>query len=96
MRFCGEDDELENPVNIGSYCEECFKIEGIPTNRKDVEIHYVYKNDKKDYCHILLNWGEKNVYLVIVTKPVEQKIHGHYLLDLNKEYGLYEEGHTKG
>ena len=89
MRFIEIGDDSVPAVSIGAYCEACFEAENIPTTRTDVEIHYVYANNTKDYCHILLNWGEENVILVIVTKPQEQIIYGHYLLDMNKEYGLY-------
>ena len=90
MRFIEAEDDSVPPVNIGDYVGDCITALSLRTNRKDVEIHKVYVNDAKGFCHILLNWGVENTYLVIITKPFEGPIHGHYMLDLNEEYGLYD------
>ena len=91
MRFIHEEDDSVPPVQIGEYFQECVDRENLPTNREDVAIHGVYANPKQDYCHLLLNWGVKNLFLVIVTQPQQQQVFGHYLLDLNTEYGLYND-----
>ncbi len=96
MRFIEAGDESVPPIKIGDYVGDCITALSLPTDRKDVDIHKVYMNDAKGFCHILLNWGVENTYLVIVTKPFEGTIHGHYLLDLTDEYGLTtgnESGH---
>lgn len=90
MRFLDEHDESCPAVSIGDYFRECIRSENIPTSSNEVDIHAVYATPKNDYCHVLLNWGVKNVFLVIVTLPQELSVFGHYLLDLNEEYGLYE------
>ena len=88
MRFVEEDDESVPPVSIGDYFRECSRNEEIVKSPDDVDIHAVYATADCNYSHVLLNWGLKNVYLVIVTKPLEQEIHGHFVLNLDKEYDL--------
>lgn len=92
MRFVAAEDDSVPPVNIGDYVGECITSLGLPTNREGIEIHAVYMNDAKGFCHVLLNWGVENTYLVIITRPFEDRINGHYVLDLNEEYGLYDKG----
>ena len=90
MRFIDDEDDECPAVPIGDYLRECIAGEGIPTDADSVEIHAVYATPGNKYCHILLTWGVPNVFLVIVTQPREQHVNGHYLLDLNGEYGLYD------
>ncbi len=88
MRFIEAEDDSVPSVKIGDYVGNCITALSLPTNRREIEIHKVYMNDARGFCHVLLNWGVENTYLVIVTKPFESTIHGHYLLDLADEYGL--------
>lgn len=89
MRFIEEEDDSYGPFPIADYVERCITALSLPTDRNAIEIHHVYLNDKQGFCHVLFNWGAQNVYLVVVTRPVERAVHGHYVLDLNMEYGLY-------
>jgi hypothetical protein len=90
MRFIEENDVSYGPFPIGEYVTECINSLNLQTNKEDIEIHYVYMNDKKSFCHILFSWGVQNTYLVLVTMSEKKEVHGHYLLGLNEEYGLYE------
>lgn len=92
MRFIEIDDNSYEPVPIGDYVEELIEKLDLPTTRKSIQIHAIYMNDKKGYCHILFNWGISNIFLVVITKPHSQNIVGFRLLNLNKEYGLDENG----
>ena len=51
-------------------------------------VELVYRNSLNTYDHVLIPTSRKNIYLVIIVNIKVEKIFGHYLLDLNKEYGL--------
>jgi hypothetical protein len=40
------------------------------------------------YQHVLVDSEDKNVFMVIVLDLVNSTVLGHFLLDLNREYGL--------
>jgi len=52
------------------------------------EIEKVYREPRGRFIHVLLAAATPNVFLVIVVDEPDQSIYGHYLLDLNREYGL--------
>ena len=51
-------------------------------------VEYVYRSEDGRYDHVLIPYGVENVYLTIIVDLVEQQVHGHFLLDLNEEYGV--------
>lgn len=51
-------------------------------------IEAVYVNNENTYQHILLFTDTENCYMVIVIDVIRRTIEGHYLVDLNKEYGI--------
>jgi hypothetical protein len=51
-------------------------------------VEKVYRNSLNTYDQILIPMKKKNIYLVIIVNIKEKNIFGHYLLDLNKEYGI--------
>ncbi len=51
-------------------------------------VDYVYRSEDARYDHVLIPYGVENVYLAIIVDRTEQRVHGHYLLDLNEEYGV--------
>jgi hypothetical protein len=53
-------------------------------------VEYVYRNSINTYDQILIPTIKKNIYLIIIVDIKEGNIFGHYLLDLNKEYGIKE------
>lgn len=79
-------------VKIGRYVKACLaRIDPGVTN-DDVDIHKVYDSADGVHFHILVDYGIKNVYLVIVVDRAKRSILGHRLLDLNQEYGLCPDG----
>jgi len=54
-------------------------------------IEAVYRSSNDKYDHSLIMTKIKNVFLVIVIDLISNCIHGHHLLDLNKEYGIKTE-----
>ena len=54
----------------------------------DQYVEYVYRTGDGRFDHVQVMTRTKNVYLVIVVDLQADDIHGHYLFDLNREYGL--------
>jgi hypothetical protein len=61
-------------------------LAGHPVNDRLVE--FVYRTDNNCFDHVLVMTKTKNVYLAVVVDLARGAIHGHRLLDLNREYGL--------
>jgi len=51
-------------------------------------VEHVYRSDDACLDHVLVMTKTKNIYLVVVVDLVRESIHGHRLLDLNREYRL--------
>jgi hypothetical protein len=77
-------------VDIWEYVEllEASKyfINGYTIKKRLIE--KVYRNSINTYDQILIPTIKKNVYLIIIVNIKKENIFGHYLLDLNKEYGI--------
>ena len=52
------------------------------------EVTSVYRNAQGGFDHVLLACERDNLFLVVVVNYRKARIHGHYFLDLAKEYGL--------
>ena len=87
MQRIGEDDDYE-AVPLKEYVTECIADLGLAATLDGLEIHHVYINGDKTFCHVMLYYGEPNRYLVIVTDYCKKTIHGHHVLDLNEKYGI--------
>src|SRR5262245_35058538 len=87
MRRLGED-ESYRPVPLKDYVTACIQALALSTTLADIEIHHVYLSGDKRHTHVLFFFGERNRYLVVVIGHEPDSVKGHYLLDLNKEYGL--------
>jgi hypothetical protein len=48
----------------------------------------VYHSPDGGFDHVLYPCNRSNVYLVVVVAPDDDRVHGHYVLDLGREYGL--------
>jgi hypothetical protein len=86
--------ESYKPVRIGEYVSECIQTFSPPVTRDQLQIHHVYLNGNRTFYHVLIHYGLPNRYLVIVVDCNREAVHGHYLLDLNAEYGLEVSNHT--
>ena len=51
-------------------------------------VEKVYRDSNNAFDQILIATAKKNVYLIIIVSLADKNIFGHYLLDLNKEYGI--------
>ena len=81
-------DHNETTVDIWPYVKELYR-RGLLSKQmyESGIVELVYRNRRNSFHHALLRI-EKNVYLVIVIEVERSAVYGHYLLDLNKEYGL--------
>jgi hypothetical protein len=80
--------ESFRPVPIGEYVGECSGAVSPPVTRDQLEIQHGYLNGDRSFYHVLIHYGRYNEFLVIVVDCDQETVHGHYLLDLNHEYGL--------
>lgn len=89
MRRLG-DNERYSSVSIGEYVRECVKqLALVPV--EELVVQDIYRSGNGDFFHALLNFGQRNVFLVIVVDSNRNVVHGHYVLDLNVEYGLNDD-----
>jgi hypothetical protein len=75
-------------VDIWPYVESIPEADLQGHELADGFVEYVYRSGDERFDHVLVSSTSKNVYLVIVVDLPGRRIHGHCLLDLNKEYGL--------
>ncbi|NQX56782.1 hypothetical protein HQN86_24405 [Pedobacter panaciterrae] len=54
----------------------------------DEQVEYVYRTGSSTFDHVLLSGSKSNQYVAVVVDLNSYEITGHYLLDLNSEYGL--------
>ncbi len=83
-----EADESYKPVRIGEYVAEVIAGFDPPVRRDQSQIHHVYLNGDQTFYHVLIHYGWHNQFVVIVVDCGREAVHGHYLLDLDREYGL--------
>ena len=83
-----EEGESFRPVPLGDYVSECIRHHELPTSREAIEVECVYLSGDQRYTHVLIAYGIRNVYLVIVIAHETDSVLGHHLLDLNEKYGL--------
>ncbi len=53
-----------------------------------MHIGYVYDAKDGSYRHVTFITDVKNMHYIVVLNLKNKKIFGHFVLDLNKEYGL--------
>jgi hypothetical protein len=54
----------------------------------------IYHSHHGGFEHVLYPCNQSNVYLVVVVALDEDRVHGHYVLDLGREYGLTSDAKT--
>ena len=87
-----EADESYKPVRLGEYVTECIRSFEPAVVQEQFQIQHVYLNGDRSFYHVLIYYGQPNRFLVIVVDCNQEAVRGHYLLDLNEEYGLDERG----
>jgi len=85
MRLIEEDEETSG-IDIREYVLEILRIEELEITLDEIEIPYVYEDSNKKFEHILLSYGIKDCFIVIVTNM--KGIIGYHNLNLREKYGL--------
>ncbi len=88
MRLLKENETPPKCISLKDYVEECIPAHDLPTTTDDIEIHYEYVSGNQKYTHVMFFYGKPNEYLVVIIDNIEERVEGHYLLDLNAEYGV--------
>jgi len=82
-------DSAEAVLDIWSYVRQLNEQNIIVDSILNGElVEHVYRTGTSTFDHILLSGSKSNEYVVIVVDLVYSMITGHYILDLNSEYGL--------
>jgi hypothetical protein len=55
------------------------------------QVDYAWNDSSGRYQHVLVNSEDQNVFMVLVLDLLSRCVYGHRILDLNKEYGLFEQ-----
>jgi hypothetical protein len=76
------------PVPLAGYVDAIAASDPRGHDFTGRHVERVYRDPTGRFLHVLLAATTPNVFLVIVVDEPAQSIHGHYVLDLNKEYGL--------
>jgi hypothetical protein len=79
-------------VDIWTYVDAIDLSElGLPSLN---DVQHVYRDAAGLYDQVLIGTGRFNALLVVVVDLVSASVFGHFLLDLNEEYGA-SGGHLK-
>jgi hypothetical protein len=89
VRSMGIDEPSPIPgISIKECVLEALPIMGSKASLDTGEIHHVYLTEDGEFAHVLVNFGEENVFLVVILDRSAREIRGYYRLNLRKEYGL--------
>jgi hypothetical protein len=81
-----------NVTNIWPYVAAIPKVDLGGHFVTDGCVEHVYRNGIGTFDHVLVATRTKNVFVAVIVDLVQDAIMGHYLLDLNREYGLDSTG----
>ena len=84
MRLLDDDDDSCAGLPLVAYVEECIGAMDMELDVDDMVFHYAYMNDEKKLVHVGLNFGDENLYLVVVVDVTAREIMGHTVLDFRK------------
>ncbi|MGO8992975.1 MAG: hypothetical protein ACLQVI_06585 [Polyangiaceae bacterium] len=89
MRRMGIEEPTPTPgLSIKECVLEALRIMGPTASVESAEIPHVYITSDAAFSHVLVSFGEKDVFLVVIVDHVAKAIHGYFRLNLRKEYGL--------
>ena len=84
MRLLDEGDQTCAGFSLVEYVEQCIGVLGMAVDVEDIEFHYAYMNDERQMCHVGFNFGDPNLYLVVVLDISGKSIVGHTILDVSR------------
>jgi hypothetical protein len=59
----------------------------LPNTIEEELIEIVYRNEEETFDHILLPTDDEEIFIALVIDLVEERIAGHYRMDLREEPG---------
>ncbi len=98
INISGREDETspEGVIDIAPYCQAIPDSDLGDHKPHDLEVDRVYRTSDDRYDHVLLMTHSKNIYMVVVIDLQQDRILGHHVLDLNKEYGVEQGDAARG
>jgi hypothetical protein len=82
-------EKAEAVIDIWPYVKELMDQKIVlPLVYEKELVEKVYRNQTRSFDHILLPTPDPNVFVVVIVDIDQKNISGHYLLNLNNEYGL--------
>ena len=79
----------EGVIDLDAYLEAISRSDfGALRLLSDAPPASVYRSEDGRFDHVLYPCDQPNVFLVVVIALRPDHVHGHYILDLNREYGL--------
>ncbi|MEO0475670.1 MAG: hypothetical protein AAF085_06845 [Planctomycetota bacterium] len=82
------DSESVPPFDFWDYFERIPAEDFQGFNCRAGEVERAWNGPAGHYQHVLVNSEKSNVFMVLILDLHRSCVHGHYLLDLNQEYGL--------
>lgn len=86
MRRIGEDDSP--PFDFWEYFESIPAADFEGHDCSEGEVDHAWNDPSETYQHVLVSSENRNVFMVLVLDLVSRAVHGHRLLDLDREYGV--------
>lgn len=80
-------DEIVRPVDVGSYLASVVVEDFKGHDFSSRQVGSVYQGPTGRWMHVLLGSDSANVFLVVVVDDASGSVYGHYLLDLDSQYG---------
>jgi len=90
-----ESEEQANFVQIREYIENCLPLVDPALTWVELRLEEIWVNSNHTFYHVLIHYGKLNRFLVVIVDNDRRVVYGHYMLDLNREYGLDDEGWPK-
>jgi len=79
------------PFDFWQYFDHIPETDFQGHNCPDGQVEHAWTDHSGRFQHVLVNSDDKNISMVLVLDLRTSSIHGHRILDLNHEYGLYDE-----
>lgn len=81
-------EDAEPPFDFWPYVENIPLEDSEGFDCSAGQVDYAYRHPHGKYDHILINPNDRNVFMAIVLDRDASLVVGHYLLRLDKLYGL--------
>ena len=88
MRRLGIDEPSPTPgLSLKECVLEALPVMGPGASIESAEVPHVYITADSAFSHAMIDFGEANVFLVVIVDHVAKAVHGYFRLNLREEYG---------